>query len=129
MEIQTRRVHILRVTARPTGAWTALQARNLLMDLGEYATRFKFLIPDRHSKFTAVSDEVLADTGMPIIKTPVRSPRANSFAERYVGTLRRECLASARARAPLPSLAAVAQASATAAEREHRTSVLPLGTS
>ena len=63
-----------------------------LIDLAERAACFKFLLRDRDSKFTAAFDDVLAGNGVRIVKTPVRSPRANSFAERYAGTLRRECL-------------------------------------
>jgi putative transposase len=62
------------------------------MDLGERAGRFKFLIRDRGSKFTTAFDDVFSGNGTRVIKTPVRSPRANSHAERFVGTLRRECL-------------------------------------
>ena len=76
IEIQTRTVHILGVTAYPSGAWTVQQARNLLIDLGEWAGRFKFLLRDRDGKYAGAFDEVFAGNGTRVIKSPVRSPRA-----------------------------------------------------
>jgi putative transposase len=87
-EVSTRHVHVLGVTASPDGAWTVQQARNLLMDLGERAARFGFLIRDRAGQFTEVFDAVLAGAGIAIVKIPPRSPRANAYAEQWVRTAR-----------------------------------------
>src|SRR3954452_4881421 len=92
IEHERRRVHLAGITAHPTGDWVTQQARNLLIDLGDRADRFQFMIRDRDSKYTAAFDAVFPGADIAIIRTPVRAPRANAIAERFIGTLRRECL-------------------------------------
>jgi putative transposase len=92
IEHASRRIRILGVTLHPTGEWTAQQARNLMMDLGEQAHRVKFMIRDRGSNYTAAFDAVLADAGIRTVLCNIRTPRMNAIAERWIGGCRRELL-------------------------------------
>jgi putative transposase len=90
IEVRSRYVHILGITAHPDGPWTTQQIRNLLMDLGDRAADFKFLTRDRAGQFTDSFDAALSSTGIKAVKIPPRSPRANAFAERFALTARTE---------------------------------------
>ena len=92
IELDTRRVHLAGVTAKPNGGWVAQQARNLLLALEEQGRRLCFVLRDRDAKFTHRFDDVFGSHGAEVLLTPVQTPNANAYAERWVRTVRTECL-------------------------------------
>jgi putative transposase len=92
IELDTRRVHLAGVTANPNGAWVAQQARNLLLVLEEQGRRLWFVLRDRDAKFTHSFDDVFGSHDAEMLLTPVQAPNANAYAERWVRTVRTECL-------------------------------------
>jgi transposase InsO family protein len=90
IELESRRAHLAGCTTNPTGAWVTQQARNL--SFTGLLERTRFLIHDRDSKFTAAFEEVFRSEGIKTIQTPIRAPQANAYAERFVRTVRAECL-------------------------------------
>jgi putative transposase len=92
ISLTTRRLEFIACTPNPDGRWVAQQARNLVMQLGEQHPRFQLLIHDRDKKFSRAFDEVLRSEGIEVIRTPIQAPNANAVAERWVRTVRSDCL-------------------------------------
>jgi len=92
IELDTRRVQLAGVTANPNGSWVTQQARNLLLALDEHGQQIRFPLRDRDAKFSRSFDDVFAAEGIQVLRTPVRAPKANAYAERWVRTVRAECL-------------------------------------
>jgi putative transposase len=92
VSIGTRRVEYVACTSNPDTAWMTQQARNLLMDLDDRSRRPRFLIHDRDAKFSRAVDSIFRSEGIEIVRTPIQAPNANAYAERWVGSVRRECL-------------------------------------
>jgi transposase InsO family protein len=92
ISLATRRLEFIACTANPDGTWVTQQARNLVMQLDEQAHGFRLLIHDRDRKFSRGFDEVFRSEGIEVIRTPVQAPNANAFAERWVRTVRSDCL-------------------------------------
>jgi transposase InsO family protein len=90
IELESRRVHLAGCTTNPSGAWVTQQARNL--SFTGLFERVRFLIHDRDSKFSGTFDEIFRSEGINVIHTPIRAPQANAYAERFVRTVRAECL-------------------------------------
>jgi transposase InsO family protein len=92
IEVGTRRVHLAGVTAQPDGFWVAQQARQYVWKLENSEVKPRFLIRDNDKKFTAAHDTIFRSEHIRIIRTPIQAPNANAFAERWVRTVRQECL-------------------------------------
>jgi transposase InsO family protein len=92
IEIGSPRVHVTVSTTNPDSSFVTQQARNLAMSLADEGTQIGFLIRDRDAKFSRSFDDVFHSEGINVIRTPIRAPNANAFAERWVETLRAECL-------------------------------------
>ena len=92
LELGTRRVHLAGVTANPNGVWVTQQARNLLLALGERGRQVRFVLRDRDAKFCRSFDDVFRSEGGEVLRTPLQAPKANAYAERWVRTVRVECL-------------------------------------
>jgi putative transposase len=92
IELSTRRVHLAGVTANPNAAWVTQQARNLLLRLEDQGRRVRFLIRDRDAKFCHTFDDVFRSEDAKVVVTPVQAPNANAYAERWIRTVRTECL-------------------------------------
>lgn len=92
IEVSSRRVHLAGISGNPDGVWVAQQARNLAWQLSDRRMPARFLIRDNDAKFAGAFDEVFRSEGIEVIRTPVEAPKANAIAERFVGTMRRECL-------------------------------------
>ena len=92
IEHASRRIRVLGATAHPTAAWVTQAARNLVMDLQDAGSNARYLIRDRDGKYPALFDEILADTGITVVRSGVQVPRMNAIMERWVRTCRRELL-------------------------------------
>jgi len=92
IELATRRVHLAGVTANPDTVWMSQQARNAAMDLNDRGVSINCLLRDHDTKFTRGFDDVFASDGGQVLQTPIQAPKANAYAERWVQTVRAECL-------------------------------------